>query len=441
MKANRSLQLSYEIKSQMGKDLSSIFRDYYPFDLVEHYKRPGERDRLYSTSTTLLTMILTEIQQDKSLQNSVLIYSTIHNKNIEKLKYQQETFLNSKENNDQKRKPGRPRKSIGRIAKSKMQSASSDTSGYSQARQRINQDVFDAVFTDSVESLESSCESKWHGMDVFSTDGTYLQMQDTEEIRKEYPNTGGGYPRGLLQVIIKHGCGSIHNFKLSSDKTSELSLFAEIMSNLPGNSLLLADDLYNSYLMFYMLKELKVDIIVPGKRKRNYQVVETISHGDEIVEIKTPSKSRIIGGAEKLKNLKNRTLKMRRIEYSSPDNENKKRVLWTSLLNKRIKKEDIILKYESRWDIEVSIKEIKTIMDINIVRSKKPDMALKEVTSALIAYNYVRKTIAEASAESDFPPETDIIQKFYEIDTPCLVDKLGRKYAKWSPGRKGKAKA
>ena len=41
------------------------------------------------------------------------------------------------ENNDQKRKPGRPRKSIGRIAKSKMQAASSDTSGYSQARQRI----------------------------------------------------------------------------------------------------------------------------------------------------------------------------------------------------------------------------------------------------------------------------------------------------------------
>jgi len=42
-------------------------------------------------------------------------------------------------------------------------------------------------------------------------------------------------------------------------------------------------------------------------------------------------------------------------------------------------KGDIQMLYLTRWDIEVSIREIKTIMDINILRSKTPEMLKKEV--------------------------------------------------------------
>ena len=38
----------------------------------------------------------------------------------------------------------------------------------------------------------------------------------------------------------------------------------------------------------------------------------------------------------------------------------------TTLLDESIEKADIISKYSSRWDIEVSIREIKTIMQKNM---------------------------------------------------------------------------
>ena len=81
MKENRSMQLSISIKELMDQDLSGIFYEYYPFELLDQYKNFNERDRIYNQSNTMLTMIITMLHTDKSLQNSVNIYNMIHNKN------------------------------------------------------------------------------------------------------------------------------------------------------------------------------------------------------------------------------------------------------------------------------------------------------------------------------------------------------------------------
>ena len=47
----------------------------------------------------------------------------------------------------------------------------------------------------------------------------------------------------------------------------------------------------------------------------------------------------------------------------------------------------------TRWDIEIGIREVKTIMDINVIRSKTPEMALKELCISLGTYNLIRKII------------------------------------------------
>jgi len=220
---------------------------------------------------------------------------------------------------------------------------------------------------------------------------------------------------------------------LGSDSKSELELIYELMDTIPSGSLLLADDLYNCFSIFALLEERDIKIIVPGKRVRNYEVIEELSKGDEIVQIKKKINSSWLNG----KKLKKGKLLLRRIEYNSVSEEGKKNVLYTSLLDKKISKEEIILKYESRWDIEVSIREIKTIMDINIVRSKSPDMVYKEIYSAIIAYNYVRQIIARSTVGGAFSPEGDIIQECYQSRRDVFVDKLGRRYSRWSPGRNG----
>ena len=433
MKENYSLFLSNKINEKMQLDLSGAFYEIFPFQKLKNFNFKNSRDRIYNPTNTLLIMLLTMVEEDKSLQTSVNLFSRIHEKNRKELDKQDKQIKAEYENPSQARKPGRPRKSIGRVAKSKMKEISLDTSGYSKARQRLPIEALKMVFAESKSNINPGI-GNWHGYRVFITDGTYLQLQDTEPIKEVFrASTNQGYPRGLFQAIIEQGVGTVFNFALGSDSKSELELIYELMDTIPSGSLLLADDLYNCFSIFALLEERDIKIIVPGKRVRNYEVIEELSKGDEIVQIKKKINSSWLNG----KKLKKGKLLLRRIEYNSVSEEGKKNVLYTSLLDKKISKEEIILKYESRWDIEVSIREIKTIMDINIVRSKSPDMVYKEIYSAIIAYNYVRQIIARSTVGGAFSPEGDIIQECYQSRRDVFVDKLGRRYSRWSPGRNG----
>jgi hypothetical protein len=440
MKENRSLSISTLIKENMSRDLSMIFYEMFPFYLSEKHQQAKHRDRIYTQENTLLTMLLTMINEDKSLQQSVNIYSQLHDKNKEIIEMERARIIAESANESRIGKRGRRRTTGGRIAKSKLQGISLNTSAYTQARQRIGMNYIKDVFEESGKTSKASQANKWKGYRVFIADGTYLQMQDTKEICREFSSSiRGTYPRGLLETVIEQGSGIISEIKLSSERVSELELLSGIINKIPRSSLLLADDLYNCFAIFYLLKKNGIEFITPGKRVRNYEVSKKIEEGDELVYIyktKNKSKSKWAIGKE---DFDNRML-VRRIEYDDPNDKGVKRVLYTSLTDRNICKLDIILKYDSRWDIEISIREIKTLMDINIVRSKTPEMAYKEVFAALIAYNYMRRLIKEAAEDSGFFPETGVIQKFYEINKPVLVDKLGRKYARWSPGSKGYTK-
>ncbi len=438
MTENKSLELSLDIKKAFSKNLLPVFEKYFPYDVAESYS-VNTRDRLYTPGNTLQTMLLTSCYEDKSLKESVFIYKTIHEKYQELLSKKAFEFAENQKK-EQSNKPGRPRKSFARIPVSKTKEISSDTSGYSQARQRLNINLVNEVYEESRSYTLENDSNKWLNREVFAADGTYLQLQDTEDIREEFSSEKkGGYPRGLLQAVTSFSYGTVYSHRLSTDSKSELEVFSEMIADLPSWSILLADDLYNCHAIFALLKSRNIDIVVPGKRHRKYELVEKIAEGDEIVRIKNSKLSPWLKGKD-IETVKNtRTLEMRRIEYIDP-NKGISGVLYTSLMDKSISKTEIILKYLSRYDIEISIREVKTIMHINVVRSKTAAMSKKEVTASLTAYNYIRRLITESTLLSAFSPERDIIYEYNTLYKDIHIDKLGRVYQRWSPGRYGKVK-
>src|SRR5690606_33985986 len=135
-------------------------------------------------------------------------------------------------------------------------------------------------------------------------------------------------------------------------------LFYKMMDSLPAESIVLLDDLYNCYEIMAKCIRCKIDLVVPAKRARNYELIETVAKGDEIIRIKAPaSRSKWLEQNESAKELI-----IRRIECKSPEGEDY--VLHTTVLDKKIDKEEIQLLYVTRWDIEIGIREVKTIMDI-----------------------------------------------------------------------------
>src|SRR5215510_2031989 len=107
----------------------------------------------------------------------------------------------------------------------------------------------------------------------------------------------------------------------------------------------------------------------------------------------------------------------------------------TAVTDEKTEKTEIILKYTTRRDIEICIRETKTLPDINVLRAKSPEMLRKELTASLIAYNFVRYMIAGSVENTDFSPQRDVFYECTPTSRSVLPDKKGRVFKRWSSGR------
>lgn len=436
MKNNRSLAVSTMLSQGLHNGgILSFMGDYIPEEIFETKTSAKSRDRVFSHRNTLETMLLSSTLEDKSLKNAVTQFYVVHQKKRaileQELKQQIEIQKQAIESKTSVR--GRPRKFEVKLPKSKSTDISLNTAAYSKARKRLPAELTVSLFESSIIENVRNNYSHWHNLKVLVADGTYLQLQDTPEIREKYPikNNAGAYPQGLLEVISTRGTGQILKQKLSSRSTSELALFNDLLDEIPEGHILLMDDLYNCYEILNKCITENIHFVVPAKRKRNFKVIRSYGKGDEIIEITKPAnRSKWANKDESL--LPKITL--RKIDCISPDG--KEYVLFASVLDEDIDKSEIQMLYLSRWDIEISIREIKTIMNINVLRSKTPEMLEKELNVSLAAYNIIRKIIYASLKDLPFSPKEDFIYKFYTFNRSILIDKKGRVYSRWSTGRK-----
>jgi hypothetical protein len=422
----------------MGNIIGLLEKEFPVSILKDKTESVKTRNRVFTINNTLLTMVLTSVQQDKTLKNSVDLYYFIHQKHKAQAMELMEQRIQTQKEEDSKssiKKAGRPKKYNVQLSKSLGKNISLNTAAYSKARERVPIELANDLLKKSRIELAENNYTHWNNYRVYIGDGTYIQMQDTKSIREKYEvkHSGvasEGYPQGLLEAIIERGTGQLYSFKLSNRHTSELSLFYDMLDDIPKKSLVLLDDLYNCFEIIAKCKRIGVEIVIPAKRERNYELVEKLGEGDEIISIKVPkNRSKWLDVNEK-----SGKIIVRRIQCKSPEGADY--VLFTTILDQSITKEDIQLLHLTRWDIEIGIREIKTVMDINVLRSKTPEMALKELCISLSTYNLLRKVIYASIKDLPFSPKEDFIHKFYTINEDILIDKKGRVYNRWSTGRR-----
>jgi len=63
--------------------------------------------------------------------------------------------------------------------------------------------------------------------------------------------------------------------------------------------------------------------------------------------------------------------------------------------------------YFKRWDVELSFRDLKTTMGMDVLRCQSPEMIRKEILMHFIAYNCIRRLMYEAAEEANI--ETRII--------------------------------
>lgn len=442
MTPNKSMELSCRMQHLMRQDMLQFLGPIFPVDAVKQFEsvktEKKKRDRVYNAENTLMTMIVTAVQADKSLLNSVSIFQEIFKRNRDAvMKNELARMDNLRSNSQTKQRVGRPGKYEVKLPVSKMKDISTNTAAYSKARGRIEMEMIEAVFKATTSYKRMNCIKPWHGRVAYNTDGTFFQMQDTELIPEKYRvqksknGTLQGYPQGLLQVLTQHGSGLISGYKIAGRTETELRIAPELVDQLPRHSLLLADDFYNCYAFLARVIEKKIDIIVPEKKGRKFIVIRSLGIDDDIVELAKPDRALPLLDGQILP----QKLVVRRIVYPDTEDPQIKHVILTTILDENIGAIEIVRKYSARWDIEITIREIKTMMDLNIARAKSEEMVFKEFGVALCAYNLLRRIITQSVEETDFSPQGDIFQKLFAPYQNILVDRKGRVYSRWSPGR------
>ncbi len=81
------------------------------------------------------------------------------------------------------------------------------------------------------------------------------------------------------------------------------------------------------------------------------------------------------------------------------------RILVTTFLNPtKVSKDDLNLIYSCRWWVELDLRAIKTTLKMEILRGKTPAMIHKEIWAHLLAYNMIRKIMAQSALLHDKKP-------------------------------------
>jgi hypothetical protein len=291
---------------------------------------------------------------------------------------------------------------------------SPNPASYCNARSRLPTAVLRNLAKNTGQHLQEGLphEWKWNGRNVFIADGTHVSMPDTPENQKAYPQPvvqqeGIGFPLARLAVLLSLATGAGHDLAIApyaGKGTGETSLLRQLYDSLQPGDVVLADALFDNYFVACELREHGIDLVVRIQAERvGSQTVESRPDGD-IILWQRPNKPRGMTGEQYRRYPE--SLRMRQVSVDARDKDNRAQQfkVATTILDASIDGGQIGSLYERRWDGEVDIRSIKSIMKMDILRCKTPEMVQKEIWVYLLAYNLLRTVMAVAASASEVEP-------------------------------------
>jgi len=295
----------------------------------------------------------------------------------------------------------------------------------SQGRTRLGEETMHVLFKNICRPLADPHHSKpwafYKGHRLVGIDGSEIDLQDVEAIRKEYPVANEGKenehpcPKLRFNAVMELGTRAIFDAeiampcdengkrkKICAKDDSEVTLADALLARLESGLLILGDRLYPSPRFLLPVVARGSNFLVRAKSNMNLAPIEYLKDGSYLAELeRRPDKHH---GSVKMT--------VRVIEYCIYDKKGKivgEGRLITSLMDADLYPADELAKlFHERWEVEIGYAELKTyIMDgaLDNLRSKTPVLARQEFWGWLLAHYLVRKTIYEAAEMSARDPD------------------------------------
>jgi hypothetical protein len=248
----------------------------------------------------------------------------------------------------------------------------------------------------------------WHGLEVFTLDGTCFMAADTRETEGWFgrPRCSGGrqsaFPQLRAVMIVGVWTHVVAHAVFGPYTTSEIELASHALGLLAPGSLLLLDRAYYGFRWAALFVLHGTNFAVRMKQGKNTY---------KVTKVKQLGPSDYLCTALRPKNLRRdpgRAIREIQVRVICGTREGFRPIyVMTNLLDPiKYPAHEILALYGNRWEAELAYREIKTYLVGKRVtfRSKKPDRVLQEAYGLLLAYNCVRAVMCDAALQEGVRP-------------------------------------
>jgi hypothetical protein len=246
-------------------------------------------------------------------------------------------------------------------------------------------------------------------------DGSTVSMPDTAKNRAAYPQSrsqapGVGFPLARIGVLFSLSVGTVLDLGIrrwAGKFQSELAMLRDMIAKLDAGDVLLTDRYLCSYMEIALLQQQGVDFVgrMHAHRKVDFRRGEQLGRYDHVVLWSKPPRPEWMS-REQYAAIP-ATLAIREFRYSIVRPGYRARtidVATTLLSDQQYSVAEIAGLYRLRWDAEINLRSLKTMMHMDVLRCQSPEMVRKEIWAHLLAYNLIRTVIAQAAAKHDRHP-------------------------------------
>lgn len=315
-----------------------------------------------------------------------------------------------------------------------------NTAGYSKARSRLPLGLIERLGRETGELL---CAQQprawcWRGREVKLVDGTTASMPDTVANQESFPQSrtqkpGLGFPLARLVAIVSLSCGVVLDWAVGpceGKQTGETALLWKLARQLRSGDVVIADRYYAGYFLVALLVQLGVDVVIRQHQCRHtdFRRGQRLGARDHVVSWSRPQRPTWMDAATYA--TMPETFSVREVRVGG----------WTLVTTladvQEVSKHDLSELYRARWQVELDLRSIKTVMQMDILRCKSPQMVCKEIAVHILAYNMVRAVMAQAAylgrvlpRQLSFKGALQLLNAFEENLRHCPRGRLASRHA------------
>jgi hypothetical protein len=286
-------------------------------------------------------------------------------------------------------------------------SASPDTAASCRARDALSAGGLSQAVVQTGEALDAcvSPDHLWLGRRVRVIDGTGIALPDTPANQADYPQPaaqkpGCGFPVLRLVALMSLATGAVVQYALSSLHEHEQRLFHYLRPLLTPGDVVLGDRNFGTFANLVLLQRHGVDAVFRQHHARTThgQQRTRLGKDDDLVQWHTRPGYRPPGLEPSVALPKTMIVREVTFQVTQPGFRTHTVTLVTTLMDaRRYAAQALALLDCRRWAMELWLRDIKTTLGMEILRTKTPSRVQAEVAMFLLGDNLIRAVMHDAA--------------------------------------------